>query len=70
MKVGRVFVGNGVTVGAGSTVLYDTRVADFARLGPLTLVMKGEQIPAHSAWAGAPAEPKGTAERIVEKAAA
>ncbi len=70
MKVGKVFVGKGVTVGAGSTVLYDTRVADFARLGPLTLVMKGEQIPAHSEWAGAPAEPKGMAERIVEKAAA
>ncbi len=57
MKVGRVFVGNGVTVGAGSTVLYDTRVSDYARLGPLTVVMKGEHIPANSAWAGAPAEP-------------
>ena len=58
MKVGRVFVGAGVTVGAGSTVLYDTRVGDFARLGPLTVVMKGEQIPAHTEWVGAPAEPK------------
>ncbi len=27
MKVGRVFVGDGVTVGAGSTVLYDTFVS-------------------------------------------
>ena len=70
MKVGLVFVGNGVTVGAGSTVLYDTRVADYARLGPLTLVMKGEQIPGNTAWAGAPAEPKAAAEPIVEKAAA
>ncbi|MGH6837985.1 MAG: Pls/PosA family non-ribosomal peptide synthetase [Methylocella sp.] len=69
MKVGRVFVGNGVTVGAGSTVLYDTRVSDYARLGPLTLVMKGEQIPAHTEWAGAPAEPKAVAEQIVEKGA-
>jgi non-ribosomal peptide synthetase-like protein len=57
MKVGRVHVGNGVTVGAGSTVLYDTRVGDFARLGPLTVVMKGEHIPAHSEWIGAPAQP-------------
>lgn len=70
MKVGRVFVGNGVTVGAGSTVLYDTRVFDYARLGPLTLVMKGEQIPAHTEWVGAPAEPKAAPEQIVEKAAA
>ena len=58
MKIGRIHVGRGVTVGAGSTVLYDTHVADHARLGPLTLVMKGEQIPANSAWVGAPAEPK------------
>ena len=49
--------GRGVTVGAGTTVLYDTHVGDYARLGPLTLVMKGESIPPHSAWAGSPAEP-------------
>ena len=36
MKVGRVRIGDGVTVGAGSTVLYDTHVGDYARLGPLT----------------------------------
>lgn len=57
MKVGRVELGKGVTVGAGSTVLYDTHVGDYARLGPLTVVMKGETIPAHSEWIGAPAEP-------------
>ena len=70
MKVGRVFVGDGVTIGAGSTVLYDTFVLDYARLGPLTLVMKGEQIPAHSEWVGAPAEPKADAETVIEKVAA
>jgi non-ribosomal peptide synthetase-like protein len=57
MKVGRVHVDDGVTVGSGSTVLYDTRVGKFARLGPLTVVMKGEEIPAHSEWIGAPAVP-------------
>ena len=62
-------VGKGVTVGAGSTVLYDTVVSDYARLGPLTLVMKGEQIPANSEWVGAPAEPK-AADSIIETAAA
>jgi len=57
MKVGRVEVGNGVTIGAFATVLYDTRVGDFARLQPLTLVMKGEHIPASTIWGGAPAQP-------------
>jgi non-ribosomal peptide synthetase-like protein len=57
MKVGRVKIGSGVTVGSGSTVLYDTHIGDFARLGPLTIVMKGESIPAHTEWTGAPATP-------------
>ena len=57
MKVGRVVVGQGVSVGAFSTVLYDTKVGDYARLRPLTIVMKGESIPAHSEWEGAPAVP-------------
>jgi non-ribosomal peptide synthetase-like protein len=72
MKVGRVNIGKGVTVGAGSTVLYDTHVGDYARLGPLTVVMKGETIPAHSEWVGAPAEPAvgGTEALTAEKAAA
>jgi len=58
MKVGCVRVGKGVTVGAGATVLYATQVGDFARLAPLTLVMKGEAIPAGTAWCGAPAVPQ------------
>ncbi|WP_430911702.1 Pls/PosA family non-ribosomal peptide synthetase [Methylobacterium sp. sgz302541] len=57
MKVGRVTVGDGVSVGSFATVLYDTHVGDFARLRPLTIVMKGESIPAHTEWEGAPATP-------------
>ncbi|MFI5013067.1 MAG: Pls/PosA family non-ribosomal peptide synthetase [Hyphomicrobiales bacterium] len=57
MKIGRIKLGRGVTVGAGSTVLYDTRVGDFVQLGQLTVVMKGEGVPANSAWEGAPAQP-------------
>ncbi len=56
MKVGRVKLGTGVTIGSGSTVLYDTDVGDFARVGKLTIVMKGEGLPAHSQWEGAPAQ--------------
>ena len=58
MKIGRIDVAKGVTVGAGSTVLYDTHCGEFARIGPLTVVMKGETIPANSEWIGAPAEPQ------------
>lgn len=57
MKVGRVQLGKGITVGANSTVLYDTHIGDFARIGPLTIIMKGESLPEHTAWAGAPAQP-------------
>lgn len=55
MKIGRVRVERGVSIEAGSTVLYDSHVGEFARLGPLTIVMKGERIPAHTQWHGAPA---------------
>lgn len=57
MKVGRVHLGQGVMVGALSTVLYDTHIGDYVRLSPLTVVMKGEALPAHTEWAGAPAVP-------------
>ena len=56
MKVGRIEIGDGVTMGSFATVLYDTKVGDFAQLQPLTLVMKGENIPANTNWAGAPAQ--------------
>lgn len=72
MKVGRVRLGKGVTVGAGATVLYDTHVGDYARLRPLTVVMKGESIPANSEWEGAPAVPvihKAPAAETMAKAA-
>ena len=57
MKVGRIHVGNDVTIGAGSTVLYDTHLGDGVVIGPLTLVMKGEELPAESSWVGSPAQP-------------
>jgi non-ribosomal peptide synthetase-like protein len=59
MKIGAIDVGKGVTLGPGSTILYDTTIGDYARLGPLTVVMKGETIPAASQWIGSPAEPRG-----------
>jgi non-ribosomal peptide synthetase-like protein len=57
MKVGRIEVGRGVSVGTSAKVLYDTKVGDYARLGSLTVVMRGESIPGHTEWEGAPAIP-------------
>lgn len=57
MKIGEISIGARTSVGAASTILYDTEVGDDARLGPLTLVAKGENIPAASSWTGSPARP-------------
>ena len=61
MKVGRIELGRGVTVGTSTIILYDTKIGDFAQLKPLTVVMKGEFIPPNTAWAGAPAQRVATA---------
>ena len=57
MKVGRIDIGKGATVGAGTTILYDTKIEDFAQLGPLSLLMKGETIPTGTVWSGSPTQP-------------
>ena len=57
MKIDHVQIGARVYMGPRSAVLYSARVGDNARLGPLTLVMKGEHIPAGGHWAGCPAAP-------------
>jgi non-ribosomal peptide synthetase-like protein len=59
MKIDQVNIGNRVYLGPRSAVLYSATVADNARLGALTLVMKGEFIPAGSSWHGCPAAPAG-----------
>jgi len=57
MKIGRVVIGARVTVGTRTTILYDTQVGEGARLGPLTLVAKGERLPNDTGWEGSPAAP-------------
>jgi non-ribosomal peptide synthetase-like protein len=57
MKIGWVDIGARVTVGARSTILYDAHVGENARLGPLTLVTKGERLPGGTQWEGSPAKP-------------
>jgi non-ribosomal peptide synthetase-like protein len=57
MKIGAVKIGARVTVGPRSTILYDSCVGDDVRLGLLTLVAKGERLPASTRWEGSPATP-------------
>ncbi len=57
MKIGMVEIGARVTVGTRSTILYNAHVGENARLGPLTLVAKGERLPAGTRWEGSPARP-------------
>jgi len=57
MKIGHVIIGHRVSVGAASTILYNTEIGDDVQLGSLTLVAKGERLPAQTAWEGAPAAP-------------
>jgi non-ribosomal peptide synthetase-like protein len=58
MKIDRVEIGSKVYVGPRSAVLYSAKVGHNARIGPLTLVMKGEHIPDATAWSGLPAAPR------------
>jgi len=55
MKMSHVDIGPGCSVGVNSVVLYDTRMEAASSLGPLSLLMKGETLPAGTAWEGIPA---------------
>ncbi len=55
MKMSTIDIAAGATVGSGTLVLYDTRMEAGARLGTLSLLMKGESLPAGTAWEGIPA---------------
>ncbi|MBX9884098.1 MAG: amino acid adenylation domain-containing protein [Novosphingobium sp.] len=56
MKVSGVKVGNRVTIGSYAIVLYDAEIGDDAQLGDLSVVMKGENLPAGTSWDGSPAQ--------------
>lgn len=57
MKMDVVTVREHASLGTRSVVLYGSDVADDVGLAPLSLVMKGESIPAGTRWAGVPAQP-------------
>jgi len=55
MKMSTIEIGPRCHVGAGSLVLYDTRMEKRSSLGDLSLLMKGEVLPANTKWEGVPA---------------
>jgi carbonic anhydrase/acetyltransferase-like protein (isoleucine patch superfamily) len=60
MKMSTVELGPRCVVGAGSLVLYDTQMQEGSELGDLSLLMKGETLPAWTSWEGIPARRRRT----------
>jgi non-ribosomal peptide synthetase-like protein len=56
MKMSTVVVRTGASIGSRSVILYDSEVSVEAKLDPLSLVMKGENLPELTHWRGIPAE--------------
>ena len=56
-KTSTIEIQAGCNVGIGSIILYDTVMEKNASLGSLSLLMKGEQLPANSSWQGLPCQP-------------
>lgn len=54
LKASHLRVGADCEIGANSVVLYDSHMSDGARLGPLSLLMKGESLPSGKVWIGTP----------------
>ena len=54
MKSSYLTIEDGCSLGNMSVVLYDSRMQEGAALAPLSLLMKGEVMPARSCWHGIP----------------
>jgi non-ribosomal peptide synthetase-like protein len=57
MKSDRLRIGEGASVGNMAIVLYGTKMGTGSRLAPLSVLMKGENLPAFSSWYGVPTQP-------------
>ncbi len=54
MRIGPATVGAGATLGPSAAMLPDTEIGDGCSVGGRSIVMRGEQLPAHTRWHGAP----------------
>lgn len=57
MSLGTVTIAPGATLAAHSVALPASKLADATTIGPGSLVMRGDQVPAHTRWQGNPIEP-------------
>ena len=57
MKADTITIGNRCSVGNMAVVLYSTEMRQGSSLGPLSVLMKGEGLPASSRWYGIPTQP-------------
>ena len=58
MKMSRLRVGSGCSIGPRAVILYDAVLEDNVRLASLSLVMKGETLARNTRWQGSPAQKK------------
>ena len=56
MKMDRLKIGKGCSVGEMAIVLYSSEMGDESTLGALSLLMKGESLPPDTHWVGCPAQ--------------
>jgi non-ribosomal peptide synthetase-like protein len=54
MKMSKIDIGKRCTIGAMSVVLYDSKMGNHSILDGLSLLMKGETLPARTKWQGSP----------------
>jgi non-ribosomal peptide synthetase-like protein len=57
MSLGPITLGAHATVGPASAVLPDTVLGEWCSVGARSVVLRGEQLPPHSDWHGAPIAP-------------
>jgi acetyltransferase-like isoleucine patch superfamily enzyme len=57
MKMSYVDIGKECTVGGMAVVLYDSQMEDGSKIENLSVLMKGERLPAFTTFVGAPAKP-------------
>ena len=71
MKADTLEIGDGCSIGNMSVILYGAKMQPGSSLGPMSLLMKGETLPAATRWHGIPTEPiRSASETRAERAGA